>query len=149
LPIEEILQERKENGPFKSLFDFTSRLDLRKVNRRVIESLIKAGAFDEIEKNRASLLASIGLAINFADQANANVGQNNLFEASEEQAVDLVSVESWDTQKQLLEEKEALGFYFSGHPFTYYKKMIREFIPTKLSELTPRESPLSCRRYHF
>ena len=63
------------------------------------------------------------------------------FEASEEQAVELVSVESWDTQKQLLEEKEALGFYFSGHPFTYYKKMIREFIPTKLSELTPRESP--------
>ena len=86
-------------------------------------------------------MASIGLAINFADQANANVGQNNLFEASEEQAVDLVSVESWDTQKQLLEEKEALGFYFSGHPFTYYKKMIREFIPTKLSELIPRESP--------
>ena len=141
IAIEEILQERKENGPFKSLFDFTSRLDLRKVNRRVIESLIKAGAFDEIEKNRASLLASIGLAINFADQANANVGQNNLFEASEEQAVELVSVESWDTQKQLLEEKEALGFYFSGHPFTYYKKMIREFIPTKLSELIPREPP--------
>ena len=108
-------------------------VDLRKVNRRVIESLIKAGAFDEIEKNRASLLASIGLAINFADQTNANLGQNNLFEASEEQAVELVSVESWDTQKQLLEEKEALGFYFSGHPFTYYKKMIREFIPTKLS----------------
>jgi DNA polymerase-3 subunit alpha len=141
IAIEEILQEREENGPFKSLFDFTSRLDLRKVNRRVIESLIKAGAFDEIEKNRASLLASIGLAINFAEQANANVGQNNLFEASEEQAVNLVSVESWDTQKQLLEEKEALGFYFSGHPFTYYKKMIREFIPTKLSELIPRESP--------
>ena len=88
IAIEEILQERKENGPFKSLFDFTSRLDLRKVNRRVIESLIKAGAFDEIEKNRASLLASIGLAINFADQANANIGQNNLFEASEEQAVE-------------------------------------------------------------
>ena len=86
-------------------------------------------------------MASIGLAINFADQANADVGQNNLFEASEEQAVELVSVESWDTQKQLLEEKEALGFYFSGHPFIYYKKMIREFIPTKLSELTPRESP--------
>jgi len=75
--------------PFKSLFDFTSRLDLRKVNRRVIESLIKAGAFDEIEKNRASLLASIGLAINFADQANANVGQNNLFEASRSRQLSL------------------------------------------------------------
>ncbi len=141
IAIEEILQEREQNGPFKSLFDFTSRLDLRKVNRRVIESLVKAGAFDEIEKNRASLLASISLAINYADQANANIGQNNLFEASEDQEVSLITVESWDKQKQLLEEKEALGFYFSGHPFTYYKKMIREFIPTKLSDLTPREAP--------
>ena len=149
MPLKKFLQERKENGSFKSLFDFTSRLDLRKVNRRVIESLIKAGAFDEIEKNRSSLLASIGLAINFADQANANVGQNNLFEASEEQVVELVSVESWDTQKQLLEEKEALGFYFSGHPFTYYKKMIREFIPTKLSELITQGVTLSCRRNYF
>jgi DNA polymerase-3 subunit alpha len=141
IAIDEILQEREENGLFKSLFDFTSRLDLRKVNRRVIESLIKAGAFDEIEKNRASLLASISLAINFADQANAHIGQNNLFDTSEVQEVELVSVACWDTQKQLLEEKEALGFYFSGHPFTYYKKMIREFIPTRLSELTPREPP--------
>ncbi len=124
-------------------------MDLRKVNRRVIESLIKAGAFDEIEKNRASLLASISLAINYADQANANVGQNNLFDTSEEQEVNLVAVESWDTQKQLLEEKEALGFYFSGHPFTYYKKMIREFIPTKLSDLMPKRITLSCGRHHI
>ena len=141
IAIEEILQEREKSGPFKSLFDFTSRLDLRKVNRRVIESLIKAGAFDEIENNRASLLASISLAINYADQANANIGQNNLFDTAEEQQIELVNVAPWDTQKQLLEEKEALGFYFSGHPFTYYKKMIREFIPTKLSDLIPREAP--------
>ena len=141
IAIEEILQERQKSGPFKSLFDFTSRLDLRKVNRRVIESLIKAGAFDEIENNRASLLASISLAINYADQANANIGQNNLFDTAEEQQIELVNVAPWDTQKQLLEEKEALGFYFSGHPFTYYKKMIREFIPTKLSDLIPREAP--------
>jgi DNA polymerase-3 subunit alpha len=141
IAIEEILQERQKSGPFKSLFDFTSRLDLRKVNRRVIESLIKAGAFDEIENNRASLLASISLAINYADQANANIGQNNLFDTAEEQQIELVNVALWDTQKQLLEEKEALGFYFSGHPFTYYKKMIREFIPTKLSDLIPREAP--------
>ena len=70
--------------------------------------MIKAGAFDEIEKNRASLLASIGLAINFADQANANVGQNNLFEASEEQAVELVSVGKLGYTKAVIGGKRKL-----------------------------------------
>ena len=112
IAIEEILQERQKSGPFKSLFDFTSRLDLRKVNRRVIESLIKAGAFDEIENNRASLLASISLAINYADQANANIGQNNLFDTAEEQQIELVNVSALGYAKTIVGRKRSFRFLF-------------------------------------
>ena len=112
IAIEEILQEREKSGPFKSLFDFTSRLDLRKVNRRVIESLIKAGAFDEIENNRASLLASISLAINYADQANANIGQNNLFDTAEEQQIELVNVDALGYAKTIVGRKRSFRFLF-------------------------------------
>jgi membrane-associated protease RseP (regulator of RpoE activity) len=77
--IELILESRETKGPFKNLFDFCARLDLRKVNRRVVESLIRGGAFDTIEPNRASLLASVNLAITAAEQGKANIAQNSLF----------------------------------------------------------------------
>lgn len=138
--IEVILEEREAHGAFESLFDFTSRLDLRKVNRRVIESLIRAGAFDQLESNRASLLASVNLSINIADQINSHKGQDSLFDEKDTSPVILVKMTKWVQQKQLLEEKSALGFYFSGHPFTHYRKMIREFISINLTELVPRKS---------
>ena len=81
--IDIIIDERNANGPFTSLFDFAARLDLRKVNRKAFESLIRSGAFDEIEPNRATLLASVNLAITKAEQANAHQGQNALFEEFE------------------------------------------------------------------
>ena len=143
-PVDLILDERKNNGSYKSLFDFTSRLDLTKVNRRVVESLVRSGAFDKIEPNRASLLASVSLAIKMAEQSKNEVGQEGLFGGSDIEAIKLV--ESWDTQKQLLEEKEALGFYFSGHPFIYYKKIIKSFISTKLIDpKTSTRKLFDCR----
>jgi len=138
--IDIIIDERNANGPFTSLFDFAARLDLRKVNRKAFESLIRSGAFDEIEPNRATLLASVNLAITKAEQANAHQGQNALFEEFETTEVPLVEVGLWEERKQLAEEKIALGFYFSGHPFKFYEKMIRQFVPNKLSELTPRDA---------
>jgi DNA polymerase-3 subunit alpha len=137
--IDLIIDERKNNGPYESLFDFTSRLDLRKVNRRVVESLIRSGAFDKIEPNRASLLASVNLAINMADQSQKEVGQKGLFGESDIEAIKLVDMIPWEEKNQLLEEKTALGFYFSGHLFSYYKKIIRSFISTKLIDLRPRQ----------
>ncbi len=137
--IDLIIDERKNNGPYESLFDFTSRLDLRKVNRRVVESLIRSGAFDKIEPNRASLLASVNLAINMADQSQKEVGQKGLFGESDIEAIKLVDMTPWEEKNQLLEEKTALGFYFSGHLFSYYKKIIRSFISTKLIDLRPRQ----------
>jgi DNA polymerase-3 subunit alpha len=124
------------------LFDFCSRLDLRKVNRRVIESLIRAGAFDKLEPNRYALLAGVSLAISAAEQANANSNQNSLFgEASDNAVHVLPSVTAWPEQQRLQEEKAALGFYFSGHPYWSYQKDLSQFISTTLANLTPKEQP--------
>ena len=140
--IEIILEERNENGNFISLFDFTCRLNLTKVNRKAIESLIRAGAFDKVEKNRSSLLASVDLAIKVADQADKNSKQEGLFGDSESKEVKLEKKDLWDERTQFSQEKVALGFYYSGHPFGHYRKMIREFIPNNLKALVPRAS--SC-----
>ncbi len=140
--IEVILQARKKDGPFTSLFDFCSRLDLRKVNRRVIESLIRAGAFDKLEPNRNALLAGVALAISAAEQSNANSNQNSLFgEVSDSAAHVLPSVPAWPEQQRLQEEKAALGFYFSGHPYWSYQKDLSNFVSTTLANLTPKEQP--------
>ncbi len=140
--IEVILQARKKDGPFKDLFDFCTRLDLRKVNRRVIESLIRAGAFDKLESNRNALLAGVGLAISAAEQNNANSNQNSLFgEASDQSVHVLPDVPAWSEQQKLQEEKAALGFYFSGHPYWSYQKDLSNFISTKLANLVPKEQP--------
>jgi DNA polymerase-3 subunit alpha len=140
--IEVILQARKTDGPFKDLFDFCCRLDLRKVNRRVIESLIRAGAFDKLEPNRNALLSAVALAIGAAEQTNANSNQNSLFgEASDQSVHVLPDVPAWPEQQKLQEEKAALGFYLSGHPYWAYQKDLSNFITTTLASLAPREQP--------
>jgi len=139
--IELILESRETKGPFKNLFDFCARLDLRKVNRRVVESLIRGGAFDMLEPNRASLLASVNLAITAAEQGKANIAQNSLFGEEQTQKVEMVKVDLWTPQQKLQEEKAALGFYFSGHPFTFFEKRVRPFIKTQIKELKPQEQP--------
>jgi len=140
--IEVILAAREQDGPFKDLFDFCHRLDLRKVNRRVIESLIRAGAFDPLEPNRAALLAAVGLAIEAADQRGAAIGQNSLFgDAVDNAAHTLPKVPAWPEQERLQHEKMALGFYFSGHPYTAYKKELAAFIRGGLATLAAQEQP--------
>lgn len=140
--IEVILQARKQDGPFKDLFDFCCRLDLRKVNRRVIESLIRAGAFDKLESNRNALLSGVALAISAAEQTNANSNQNSLFGEISDQSVHVLpDVPAWSEQQKLQEEKAALGFYLSGHPYWSYQKDLSQFISTTLANLTPREQP--------
>ena len=138
--IDVILQARKTGGPFKDLFDFCNRLDLRKVNRRVVESLIRAGAFDTLSNNRNALLAGVAMAMTAAEQYSANSNQNSLFGAAEDQAVHVLpNVPAWPEQQQLQEEKAALGFYFSGHPYWAYQKDLSQFISTTLANLSPKE----------
>jgi len=141
--IDHIVAERQKSGPFKDLFDFCHRTDKRIVNRRVIEALIRAGAFDALCDHRASLLATVGLALEAAEQALANAGQGGLFDAFEPEphhALQLVDVQRWDETVKLTEEKLAIGFYLSGHPFTAQAKAVRAFAKTELARIIPNKA---------
>ena len=139
--IELILAARAADGPFKDLFDFCSRLDLRKVNRRVIESLIRVGAFDKLEPNRAALLAGVSMAISVAEQSNSHAGQDSLFGGVSETKHELPKMNAWSPEQALIEEKAALGFYLSGHPFLNAKEEVSQFVRGSLADLAPQEQP--------
>jgi DNA polymerase-3 subunit alpha len=136
--IESILAARK-TGPFTDLFDFCRRVDKRLVNRRCIEALVRAGAFDTVNPNRASLLASAGRAIEAAEQAERSAAQNSLFgeaEATNNAGLVLVEARPWDLRQRLTEEKAALGYCLSGHLFSVYERELRGFPRTPLAKLS-------------
>jgi DNA polymerase III subunit alpha len=135
--IESVLSARKQ-GPFSDLFDFCRRVDKRLVNRRVVEALVRAGAFDCVDSNRARLLASVGRALEGAEQAERQASQNSLFgeaEAPRGGAHVYVDAAPWDLRQKLLEEKAALGFYLSGHLFSVYERELGGFARTPLAKL--------------
>ncbi|MFX1736444.1 DNA polymerase III subunit alpha [Paraburkholderia sp. A1RI_3L] len=134
--IEEILRAR-EDGPFTDLFDFCARVDRRIVNRRTVEAMIRAGAFDALHANRAQLIASVPLAMEAAEQAAANALQAGLFDMGDapSQGHELVDEPAWPEKRKLQEEKGALGFYLSGHLFDAYKDEVRRFVRLKIGEL--------------
>jgi DNA polymerase-3 subunit alpha len=141
--IEAIVQAR-QLGPFKDLFDFVKRIDKRHINRRAIESLIKAGAMDCFGTNRGILMASVGRAMDNAEQAEAAINQVSLFEsldAGVDDSPEYVSVPPWSDKQRLAEEKAALGFYLSGHLFDAYAGEVRQFIRVKLCDLIPSREP--------
>ncbi|MFN7856877.1 MAG: OB-fold nucleic acid binding domain-containing protein, partial [Acidovorax sp.] len=130
------------NGPFKSLFDFCVRVDRTRLNKRTVEALIKAGAFDSINMNRAALAASIDRAFDFAAATLANVNQGGLFDmmgddahGSSSQEPDLVEVVPWGIKERLTQEKTAVGFYLSGHLFDEVAGEVRRFVRTSIDEL--------------
>lgn len=140
--IEEIIAAR-QSGTFKDLFDFCRRLDLRKVNRRVIEALIKAGAFDKIGPHRASTLVSIDIAIQQAEQhARAkSLGQHDLFGGSSETVVApeiaYINTPEWSEHDRLFGEKETLGLYLTGHPIHRYVNELKQFISDRIVDVRP------------
>jgi DNA polymerase-3 subunit alpha len=136
--IDAILEARK-NGPFRDLYDFCARVDKRHINRRCVEALVRAGAFDAIEKNRASLLATVGRAIEAAEQAERRASQTSLFgesDASHAAALTLIPARDWDLRQTLMEEKAALGFCLSGHLFSVYERELAGFPRTPLAKLS-------------
>jgi DNA polymerase-3 subunit alpha len=140
--IAAVLQARKDGGPFRELFDFCARVDKRAVNRRVVEALVRAGAFDFLDDgagvHRASLLASVGVALEAAGQAERNAMQTSLFAATDAGAQHkpaLVAAPRWTDAQRLREEKTSLGFYLSGHPFTEHRAEIGKFVKTNLRSL--------------
>lgn len=139
--IEQIIQART-NGPFVDLFDFCLRLDRRVVNRRTMEALIRAGAFDSLYggfDSRSTLLASLPRAMEAADQADASAQQVSLFDmagSADEHKPELVKEEPWFEKRRLQEEKTALGLYLTGHLFDAYRDEVSHFVRTKLNQLT-------------
>ena len=133
-----IVAERVVNGPYKGLFDLARRVDKRYLNRRVLEALVKAGAFDALCTHRASLMASIAAALETADRAARSGGQVGLFgEVLDGGGEDLADVPVWPEQEKLLQEKSALGYFFSGHPFTSYLAEVSSFAKRQLDSLEP------------
>jgi DNA polymerase-3 subunit alpha len=132
-----IVSERAANGDYQGLFDLARRVDKRYLNRRVLEALVKAGAFDRINPHRASLLASVGAALETADRAARSGGQVGLFGELLDGGEDLIDVPAWSEQEKLLQEKSALGYFFSGHPFTSYLAEVSGFAKRQLDSLEP------------
>ncbi len=142
--VENLVAQRNLGGSFKDLFDFVARIDRRLVNRRAIEALIRAGAFDALESNRAKLLATLPHAIDCADQSDAQAGQESLFggfDADFDAPRRWVQAPAWSERQRLQEEKLALGFYFSGHLFEAYRPEARLMSRTRLVDVVPAREP--------
>jgi DNA polymerase-3 subunit alpha len=144
--IEAIIAARKEGGPFKSLFDFAARVDRSRINKRTVEALIKAGAFDLLHAERSMMVASIGLAFDFADTQAAHADQGGLFDfgdshAASTQEPDLVHAEPWSIKERLSLEKVALGFFLSGHLFDQSETEVRQFARRKIADLIDSREP--------
>jgi DNA polymerase-3 subunit alpha len=141
--IEAIIAAR-QGQPFTDLFDFVMRVDKRQINRRTIESLIRAGAFDAFNVDRGILLASVNFAMECAEQAEASANQVSLFDdanGNTESPPEYVKAPAWSEKQKLTEEKAALGFYLSGHLFNAYAEEARRFARTKLADLIPAREP--------
>jgi DNA polymerase-3 subunit alpha len=139
--IESIITARAAQGPFCNLFDFCQRVDGLKVNRRTIEALIKAGAFDKLGPHRASLFATLSVALQQAGQVSSSraQGQQDLFAklATPTYAQHYVEIAPWSDQEALQGEKEILGFYFSGHPIRRHLAELKQITTCRLAEAHP------------
>jgi DNA polymerase III subunit alpha len=144
--IDAIAKARQEGGPFRSLYDFCVRVDRTKLNKRTVEALIKAGAFDSLQLNRASLIASVDRAFDFANAAEANANQGGLFDMGDSHAAStqeppLVEATPWGVKERLTYEKTAIGFYLSGHLFDEVALEVRRFVKRRVDELIDTREP--------
>lgn len=140
--IENIVLNRQQSGNFTDLFDFCRRIDLQKVNRRTLESLIKSGSLDSLEKNRAKLMTSLNTALLYAEQAlhNQRAGQHDLLGMMEENhQPNYQECVAWDEATRLQGEKETLGFYSSGHPLDRYQDELQHITTCSISKLNPQQ----------
>jgi DNA polymerase III subunit alpha len=146
--IEAIVAAREADGPFTSLFNFCSRVDKARCNKRVVEALIKAGAFDTLHPDRAATLASVGLAFDWAETQAAHANQGGLFDfgddsahGSHTQEPPLQPAEPWTVREKLSLEKTAIGFYLSGHLFDEHEAEVRRFCPRRVADLIDSREP--------
>ena len=138
--MQSVIDSRKQLGPFKDLFDFCHRIDLKKINKRTLEALIRSGALDCLGIERSSLMAQLPEAVQAADQARSNreSGIMDLFgEVEEVQRKPAKPVKPWSDEVRLKGEKDTLGLYLTGHPIDVYRPELKSFISQKINELTP------------
>ncbi|MCW8825105.1 MAG: DNA polymerase III subunit alpha, partial [Gammaproteobacteria bacterium] len=142
--IEGIVEERKKEL-FTDLYQFCRRVDLRKTNKRVLDSLIRAGALDSLKATRASMMAVLPNAIQLADQdaKNQAAGIDDLFgfegESLQQSATEIPELPEWDDDTRLGGEKETLGLYLTGHPIDRYLDELGQFISTRISGIKPEK----------
>ena len=149
--IDIIIAEREANGAYRSLDDFCERVDMSKANKKVMEALIACGAMDCFSDNRAALLAHLPYALKAADQAqkNKDSGMMDLFamDEPEDKIKPLPKVPAWDEKTRLMNEKEALGLFLTGHPIDLYEQELKQIVSTSLGEwlqkLDTTDSPTS------
>jgi DNA polymerase-3 subunit alpha len=143
--IEAILEARAgEAGGFRSLFDFAARIDGRRVNRRVVESLVKCGAFDSLHEARGAVWAGLDVALEAgaAAQRDREIGQESLFGgfgAGSEAAPSLPDAADWTERQRLEYEKEVLGFYVTGHPLSAVAARLERFVDTLSGQTAGKE----------
>lgn len=141
-----IVAEREQGKAFTSLYDFCRRVDMKKINRRVMDSLVKSGAMDSLGGHRASLEASLVKATQIAEQhrRDCDSGQNDMFglaiEVQDDRDEPLIDAMPWTEEQVLIAEKNTLGLYLSGHPIDRYAEELAQFIPKKISDLDAPES---------
>jgi DNA polymerase III subunit alpha len=135
--IEHILHVRA-SGAFESFFDFCCRVDRRIVNKRSVESLIRSGAFDSLDANRSRLLASVHSAIAAAEQQDRDLSQGSLFDDDVVSVFEAAMTEArpWADYEQLQNEKVALGFYYSGHPFKSFEQELSLVVSSRLNAIS-------------
>ncbi len=140
-PVGSIVESRDADGPFKDLFDFCRRIDLRKCNKRTLEALVRAGALDALGPHRAVIMASLDEAVAAAEQQarNADAGIVDLFGDVVEEAPSGEFAEAlpWTDDERLMAEKETLGLYLTGHPIDQYESELTRFVEQRLSDLQP------------
>ncbi|MGF1774144.1 DNA polymerase III subunit alpha [Vibrio wakamikoensis] len=142
-PIDAIIEARNKDGYFRDLFDFCARIDLKKVNKRVIEKLIMAGALDKLGPHRAALMASLNDAVKAASQHHQAeaFGQGDMFgvltDAPEEVEHKYTQVPAWPEKVWLEGERETLGLYLTGHPINAYLKELTKYTSCRLKDATP------------
>ncbi len=144
--VQKIIEERKKNGVYKNFAEFCRRQDTKYFNKRMLENLIKGGAFDSLNHRRSQLLASVETGLGLAQQAHRDksAGQLSLLDfwggdTEETPMIDLPNIDEFPKSQLLAQEKEALGLYISGHPLEEYRKSIRLHATGTISELNEME----------
>ena len=152
--VEVILGERRTNGPYRDLEDFCRRVDLQKVNRRVIEAMIRAGVMDNLGPNRASLAAALSECLQRAEQVRraSEAGQNDMFGLAEPAVVEeeshaaIPEIAEWDELDRLAAEKETLGLYLTGHPIRQFEDDLERVVSARVGSLVTAAEPGSGGR---